>query len=341
MSLSDEHTELLRRDPLCIVDVGARGGMQQHWAGLRQHALFIGFEPDQAECARLAANAPPNERYIPRALHSHETSATLHFLGRAASSSLYPPNFPLFEEIYGDAEEFRVVRTEPLECTSFDALLRDGSCVPPSFMKLDTQGSELDILKGARERGLDSVIGIEIEVEFVPLYQNQPLFADVDVFLRAAGFELVDFIDLFTRSTLRFGVEGVRGYSNAMAFVRAWLGRILPPRGSLSGVSSLVYANALYFRRVDSYLDYAKHRSPSARTAIVKAVVLATELRAYPWALELLDRAARDRLITETDRASLARHIQSNARSLKPIASQVQRLIGKFAHRLKHPRRDA
>ena len=123
--------------------------------------------------------------------------------------------------------------------------------------------------------------------------------------------------------------------------VRQALGRILPPSGSLTGVSSLVYANALYFRTVDSYLDYAKRRSPSALIAVVKAVVLATELRAYPWALELLDRAARDRLISETDRTSLARHIESNARSLKPIVAQAQRLFGKFAHRLKHPRRDA
>jgi FkbM family methyltransferase len=338
MSLSDEHVELLRRDPICIVDVGARGGMQPHWAGLREHALFIGFEPDRAECARLSASAPPNERYIPRALHSHDTAATLHFLGRIASSSLYPPNLPLLEEIYGDSEVFRVARTEPLECTSLDALLRDGSCLPPSFMKLDTQGSELDILKGARERGLDSVIGLEIEVEFVPLYLNQPLFTDVDVFLRSAGFELVDFIDLFTREKLRFGRVGEKGYANAIAFARAWLERFSSPTGS--GVSSLVYANVLYLRKLDGYLEYAKRRSPSPRTSILKAVVLATELRTYPWALELLERAERGRLITPADRTSLVRHVQASSRSLKPIVAQVQRWAGRLAHRLRHPRHD-
>jgi FkbM family methyltransferase len=341
MTLSDSYTELLRGDPLCIVDVGARGGIQQHWRGLREHSIFVGFEPDRTECARLVANALPNERYIDQALHARSTRATLHCCVRPTCSSLYAPNLPMLEDIYGDAESFRVVRTEPLECTSLDNLLREGVCAAPSFIKLDTQGSELDILIGASERGLDTVIGIETEVEFLPLYQNQPLFTDVDLFLRGAGFELVDFVDLFTRATVRFGMTGAKGYANAAAFVQAWIHRAVPPRGSLSGVSSLVYGNALYLRRIDSYLDHAKHRSSSALTAIVKAVVLATELRAYGYALELTERAAREQLIEETDRASLTRHVQSSARSWQPIVSQARSLAGKLAHRLKHPRRDA
>ena len=54
------------------------------------------------------------------------------------------------------------------------------------FIKLDTQGSELDILHGAGSL-LDNCSGLQLEVMFSPLYEGQPLFADVDAYLRCAA----------------------------------------------------------------------------------------------------------------------------------------------------------
>lgn len=56
-------------------------------------------------------------------------------------------------------------------------------------MKLDTQGSELGALQGA-ETVLSTVQLLEIEVEFNPMYEGQPLFGDVDAWLRSRGFLL-------------------------------------------------------------------------------------------------------------------------------------------------------
>src|SRR5262249_28941920 len=60
------------------------------------------------------------------------------------------------------------------------------------FIKLDTQGSELMILEGAQETLRRGVFGIEVEVELNPMYEDQPLLADVDRFLRPFGYELFD-----------------------------------------------------------------------------------------------------------------------------------------------------
>jgi hypothetical protein len=57
------------------------------------------------------------------------------------------------------------------------------------FIKLDTQGSELAILHGAQQI-LESTLIVETEIEFNPIYENQPLFGDIDSHLRAQGFEL-------------------------------------------------------------------------------------------------------------------------------------------------------
>ena len=64
------------------------------------------------------------------------------------------------------------------------------------FIKLDTQGSELDILHGAAETLGRGVLGIEVEVEFVEMYLGQPLFRDVDRHLNSMGFELIDLCNI-------------------------------------------------------------------------------------------------------------------------------------------------
>lgn len=55
------------------------------------------------------------------------------------------------------------------------------------LLKLDTQGSEAEILAHASET-LKNCLIVETEVEFVQLYEDQPLFADVDQLLRGQGF---------------------------------------------------------------------------------------------------------------------------------------------------------
>ena len=67
------------------------------------------------------------------------------------------------------------------------------------FLKMDVQGAELSVLKGA-ERLAPTALVIQTEVEFAPLYINQPLFSDVDVHLRRIGFQFHSFLQLRTRA---------------------------------------------------------------------------------------------------------------------------------------------
>ena len=50
------------------------------------------------------------------------------------------------------------------------------------FIKLDIQGGEPNALKGAKS--LNKVLGLEIEIEFHKIYKNQPLFSDINTFMR-------------------------------------------------------------------------------------------------------------------------------------------------------------
>jgi hypothetical protein len=76
------------------------------------------------------------------------------------------------------------------------AEIREQGC---DLLKLDTQGSEAEILTHAK-RTLERCLVIQCEVEFVPLYEDQPLFADVDRLLRGHGFMLHRFLGLSGRT---------------------------------------------------------------------------------------------------------------------------------------------
>jgi len=52
---------------------------------------------------------------------------------------------------------------------------------------IDIQGAELETLRNATSV-LKNVVLVQTEVEFLELYIDQPLFADVDIFMRESGF---------------------------------------------------------------------------------------------------------------------------------------------------------
>lgn len=177
----------LLRDDLIVVDVGARWGATDRWRPFGPRVKVVGFEPDERECARLAANEP-DMTYVPLALGAMESSATLYRTVEPACSSLFPPveglaaKRPALAVMRPDGEE--TVRVTPL-----DDWLADSPFDEVHVLKLDTQGSELAILEGAQQ-ALTDVRMLQVEVELNPLYEGQPLFGDVDRFLRDRGFEL-------------------------------------------------------------------------------------------------------------------------------------------------------
>lgn len=174
--------------PLTLVDVGARWGVHDRWAALGDHARIIGFDPDPEECERLAAASPANVRYVPLGLAETEGPRTLYVTKQPACSSLYEP-IPALVAHCPALAEVMTTHTVEIPCRPLDGVLRDLDVAQVSALKLDTQGSELDILKGGIE-ALSHCALIDAEVEFNPIYSGQNLFCDVDRFLRDQGFVL-------------------------------------------------------------------------------------------------------------------------------------------------------
>jgi FkbM family methyltransferase len=144
-------------------------------------------------------NTDSNVEYIPLSLSNHARGITLTITSNRGCSSVYPPIKNLYERYPGCAI-MRPLRSMVCSSTTLDNFIRARGIDTIDAIKLDTQGSELDILKGA-ERALQHCKLIVIEVEFNALYEGQPLFCDVDRFLRDRGFVLWRFHNLAHYST--------------------------------------------------------------------------------------------------------------------------------------------
>jgi FkbM family methyltransferase len=174
-------------EDLVVVDVGARWGAGERWRPFGPRVKVVGFDPDEQECARLAANEP-DVTYMPLALGAKAGRATLYRTVEPGCSSLYPP----LEGLAAERPALRVIRPdgeETVGITTLDDWLSASPLDEVHVLKLDTQGSELGVLEGAQQALIDVRV-LQIEVELNPIYAGQPLFGDVDRFLRDRGFVL-------------------------------------------------------------------------------------------------------------------------------------------------------
>lgn len=177
---------------LTLIDAGCRGGFPQAWLSLLPDVQIFGFDADPFECERLAKlYNRPEICLVPQALADAPGRRKLYRARQPACSSLYPPD-PEVIASFPQLGCCTLTGTEEIMATSLDAWASSAGVQAVDLIKMDTQGSELDILRGGAGL-LPSVRGLDVEVEFNPIYQGQPLFGDVDAFLRGFGFVLWGF----------------------------------------------------------------------------------------------------------------------------------------------------
>lgn len=185
-------TDYYRNFPLVLVDIGAQGHMQENWHPARKYLRLIGFEPNPREFNALKQKFTEDRYlYLNTALYKEKTIADFYITKGKGSSSLIRPN-QKFLNLFSHSERTEVVKTQKISVDTLDNQLRQNGVKDIDFIKLDTQGSELFILQGATEALNNSALGIETEIEFSPIYQDQPLFSEVDPFIRKCGFQLFD-----------------------------------------------------------------------------------------------------------------------------------------------------
>ncbi|NDJ61824.1 MAG: FkbM family methyltransferase [Chloroflexi bacterium] len=223
---------ILGDDELSIIDIGARGSLAGQLMPIAASVNVIGFEPDEAECTRLnaalAQQSPwRSARVLPVAVGRTAKDRDFFIAREAVLSSLLRPN-PDYSESFRD----QVVEVVKLDTVSLDDLYKQGVLSETiDFIKVDTQGSELEILQSGETHILPAVLAIEVEAEFAEMYAQQPRFSEIEQYLRQQGFEFLTLQPRYSYAAM----HDIEATKRRMTFCdavfmrgRAWLAALTP-----------------------------------------------------------------------------------------------------------------
>lgn len=173
----------------------------------------VGFEPNPQALAELNRRKGPHETYLPHAVADGRLQK-LRICALSGMTSLLEPNPAVLGLFYGFPDWARVVQVEELQTVRLDDVPETAGL---DMLKIDIQGGELMVFEHATERLKDALL-IHTEVEFLEMYQGQPLFSDIERFLRARGFVIHRFEPLVGRDfhPLLMSVEPYAGHSQLL-----------------------------------------------------------------------------------------------------------------------------
>lgn len=179
---------------LVVADIGCRWGFAERFLQENDKGKYIlfGFDPDEVECQKLQAHYDTIQgvsiRCIPLGLAGASGKRNLYITKDPACSSLYPPRQFLVDSY----PALGVIELEKIVSVTVATLKEwaiQNHIQAIDYIKVDTQGSELEILQGFGVM-IETTRCIDIEVEFNPIYEGQSLFFETDSYLRGKGFQL-------------------------------------------------------------------------------------------------------------------------------------------------------
>ena len=236
-------------DQISLVDVGAAGDIQPRWKSAETYLSYHGFEPDERSREDLLKkqNNCLDYQIYPFGLWSSSTNLKLNLCKKPQASSSYLPNSEILNR-FPRSSRFEIESVIDINVKTLD----ECGIESVNFIKIDIQGGELDVLKGS-QKTLSRVLGLEIEIEFLELYSNQPLFGEVCSYLKTYGFEFIDFVTLARWERTQFKGQGQCTFGDAL-FLKS------PEMVASSGtdISNFIFICCLYnrFDLIDALLEH-------------------------------------------------------------------------------------
>ena len=168
-----------------IADVGSAGDKDfqgMFWKKLEDISYYYYFDPSNNEKKK-------NENYtvFPNGLWDKNEKQKIYITSFPFASSLFRPNQKVLKRFI-NYKSHEVLKEEYLELKKLDDMIfeKNDLC---DFIKIDAEGSELNIMKGAKNN-LENSLGIEVEVNFIEKNLSSPSAIDVINFLEKNNFTL-------------------------------------------------------------------------------------------------------------------------------------------------------
>jgi len=189
----------------CVLDVGAHVGQYGRFLrNIGYRGSIVSFEPVLANFAVLEQRRAGDKRWSCHrvALGRRQGTLPINVTSVTQFSSFLVPNRYSLEQFGGFSE---VDRVETVPMRRLDSILDDLVADIPDpriFLKLDTQGYDLEVLGGAGER-IERILGLQSEMSVKPIYEGMTGYVDALSSIGAMGFELTGVFPVVRDAELR------------------------------------------------------------------------------------------------------------------------------------------
>jgi FkbM family methyltransferase len=239
-----------RASEVQVVDVGSRYGTHPTWKTVEGlDVTFHLFEPDPEEFSRLQEKYQRprgNNKFVinPSALGRSSGELKLKLLANRAMSGIYE-RFPT-RQFSGEKEADVLVSADiVVEQTTVDGYCKRLG-VRPDFIKIDTEGHELEVLLGAQDALSESILGARVEASFNNVFKGGSGYLDIAKFLSHRGFSIVN-IDYAGQGELQHPFTSARNRYGILDIVdTVWIRSKFVRRGKLEAEPSTLLKVALF-----------------------------------------------------------------------------------------------
>ncbi|MDC0433784.1 FkbM family methyltransferase [Pelagibacteraceae bacterium] len=183
---------ILNDKKIVALDIGAQGGFNSDNFFPKKYNCFFDevlIEPIEAEANKLKKN----KYVINKGIWSKQEKKKLFILdNRLGSSSMYQPNtknFDLHNIKKDNYKNYDITRTVEINCDTINSLLSELNLNNLDYLKIDTQGAELEILNGL---GNYKPLLIKIEAHIFSMYKDVPSWHKLLNLLYELNYVVVD-----------------------------------------------------------------------------------------------------------------------------------------------------
>jgi FkbM family methyltransferase len=179
-----------------VIDVGAnRGQFALKLRSIGFSGRICSFEPSPTDAAHLRQASAEDPNWIIHGCALGQTPGTADFnVVRQPSGLTVLSSFLAAGEGIGAVAQSYVTEVVEVQVKTLDAVfdsLIEGLPNPRVLLKIDTQGFDLEVLKGGRAC-IDKIRALQSEVSLLPIYRDAPDLTEALGFYRELGFAVFD-----------------------------------------------------------------------------------------------------------------------------------------------------
>jgi FkbM family methyltransferase len=177
----------------CVIDVGAHTG--EYAAQLRTHGFrgeIFSFEPVASNFSTLSCKVEKDSKWhcFDCALGSEDAMQDINVATDSVFTSFHTPNAYATQRF--GVNKVTTSHVQSVQVRRLDGILRNlvrSIPEPRVFLKMDTQGYDLEVFKGA-QGVLDLIFGLQSEASVQPIYEDMPGHMETIQKYREKGYEI-------------------------------------------------------------------------------------------------------------------------------------------------------